>query len=192
MPPLLQHCCYILTSENWPTPYTGKTQGLASRLHRHNNPSLRSRAYTKGKGPWRVAAAVFGLRTNREAVWLERALKRRSKGRRRVATLSATQTAVLSAMRVVSRVDNWVPVTHSTSKPLLHLHVFAPAFGQPLAAEASQATACLFERELSGIAAGKGDDAQLHLHRSELFQMQNTSNKGDASIATPDSQDTVH
>ena len=63
-------CCYILQSERWPTPYTGKTCDLARRLHRHNHPNRRSgsRAYTKGKGPWRVAAAVYGLRSNRESV----------------------------------------------------------------------------------------------------------------------------
>ena len=43
-------CCYILASDRWPTPYTGKTCDLAQRLHRHNNPSPRSRAYTKEKG----------------------------------------------------------------------------------------------------------------------------------------------
>ena len=70
-------CCYILGSDSagWAGPYTGKTCDLRRRLHRHNHPSARSRAYTKGKGPWRVAAAVFGLRTNRQSVWLERALK---------------------------------------------------------------------------------------------------------------------
>ena len=40
---------------------------IARRLHRHNHPSKRSRAYTKGKGPWRVAVAVFGLRSNHES-----------------------------------------------------------------------------------------------------------------------------
>ena len=47
-----EFCCYILQSDHWPTPYTGKTCNPARRLHRHNHPSKRSRAYTKGKGPW--------------------------------------------------------------------------------------------------------------------------------------------
>ena len=96
-------CCYILASDRWPTPYTGKTCDLARRLRRHNNPSPRSRAYTKGKGPWRVAAAVFGLRSNRQSVWLERALKKHAKHRARPAGLNAAQTAVLHAVRVASR-----------------------------------------------------------------------------------------
>ena len=83
-------CCYILQSECWPTPYTGKTCDLAGRLHRHNHPSRRSRAFTKGKGPWRVAAAVFGLRSNRQSVWLERALKRHAKHRARPLCLRAS------------------------------------------------------------------------------------------------------
>ena len=75
-PRLSGFCCYILQSEHWPTPYTGKTCDPTRRLHRHNHPSKRSRAYTKGKGPWRIAAAVFGMSSNRQSVWLERALKR--------------------------------------------------------------------------------------------------------------------
>ena len=117
-------CCYILESEHWPTPYTGKTCDLARRLHRHNNPSKRSRAYTKGKGPWRVAAAVFGMRSNRQSVWLERALKRHAKHRSRPAGLSAVQSAVLDAVRVSSRPSLWWRDGTDQSAPTLHVHVF--------------------------------------------------------------------
>ena len=116
--------CYILQSDRWPTPYTGKTWDLARRLHRHNHPSKRSRAYTKGKGPWRVAAAVFGLRSNRESVWLERALKRHAKHRARPAGLSAVQSAVLDAIRVSSRPGLWWRGGVGQPAPTLHMHVF--------------------------------------------------------------------
>ena len=117
-------CCYILQSEHWPTPYTGKTCDLTRRLHRHNHPSKRSRAYTKGKGPWRVAAAVFGLRSNRQSVWLERALKRHAKHRARPAGLSAVQSAVLDAVRVSRRPDLWWRGGAGQPAPTLHVHVF--------------------------------------------------------------------
>ena len=117
-------CCYILGSQCWPTPYTGKTCDLARRLHRHNHPSKRSRAYTKGKGPWRVAAAVFGMRSNRQSVWLERALKRHAKHRARPAGLSAVQTAVLDAIRVSGRPSLWWRGSADESAPTLHIHVF--------------------------------------------------------------------
>jgi predicted GIY-YIG superfamily endonuclease len=116
------HCCYILQSESWPTPYTGKTCNLARRLYRHNHPSKRSRAYTKGKGPWRVAAAVYGMRSNRHSVWLERALKRHAKGRARLTGLSAVQTAVLDAVRVSSRPSLWWRGEPSAAPPL-HIQV---------------------------------------------------------------------
>jgi predicted GIY-YIG superfamily endonuclease len=118
-------CCYILQSERWSTPYTGKTCNLTQRLHRHNHPSKRSRAYTKGKGPWRVAAAVFGMRSNRQGVWLERALKRHAKHRARPAGLTAVQSAVLNAVRVSSRPSLWWRGANADQPaPTLHVHVF--------------------------------------------------------------------
>ena len=117
-------CCYILQSERWPTPYTGKTCDLARRLRRHNRPSKRSRAYTKGKGPWCVAVAVFGLRSNRQSVWLELALKRHAKHRARPAGFSAVQSAVLDAVRVCSRPDLWWRGGAGQTAPTLHVHVF--------------------------------------------------------------------
>ena len=118
-------CCYILQSEQWPTPYTGKTPNLARRLRCHNHPSKRSRAYTKGKGPWRVAAAVFGMRSNRQSVWLERALKRHAKHRSRPEGLSNVQTAVLDAIRVSSRSRLWWRGGDADrSVPTLHVHIF--------------------------------------------------------------------
>ena len=122
-------CCYILQSERWPTPYTGKTCDLARRLRRHNRPSKRSRAYTKGKGPWRVAVAVFGLRSNRQSVWLELALKRHARHRARPAGLSAVQSAVLDAVRVCSRPDLWWRggASRCQMAPTLHVHVFKSA-----------------------------------------------------------------
>jgi predicted GIY-YIG superfamily endonuclease len=117
-------CCYILQSERWPTPYTGKTCNLARRLHRHNHPSQRSRAYTKGKGPWRVAAAVFGLRSNRQSVWLERAMKRHAKHRARPAGLTAVQSAVLDAVRVSSLPSLWWRASADQSAPILRVHIF--------------------------------------------------------------------
>ena len=117
------HCCYILQSEGWPTPYTGKTCNLARRLHRHNHPSKRSRAYTKGKGPWRVAAAVYGMRSNRHSVWLERALKRHAKSRARPTGLDAVQSAVLDAVRVSSRPSLWWRGEPCAALPL-HRHIF--------------------------------------------------------------------
>jgi predicted GIY-YIG superfamily endonuclease len=125
-------CCYILASDQWSTPYTGKTCDLARRLRSHNNPSARSRAYTKGKGPWRVAAAVFGLRSNRQSVWLERALKKHAKHRARPAGLNAIQTAVLDAVHVSSHLETWWPkgptqaarAAAASDPPPLHLHIF--------------------------------------------------------------------
>lgn len=117
-------CCYILQSERWPTPYTGKTCDLVRRLHRHNHPSKRCRAYTKGKGPWRVAAAVFGLRSNRQSVWLERALKRHAKHRARPTGLNAVQSAVLDAVRISSRPGLWWRGGADQTPPPLHVHVF--------------------------------------------------------------------
>ena len=116
-------CCYILQSERWPTPYTGKTCNLARRRHRHKHPSKRSRAYTKGKGPWRVAVAVFGMRTNRQSVWLELALKKHARNRARPANLSAVQTAVLDAVRVSSRPELWWRGGVGQA-PALQVHVF--------------------------------------------------------------------
>jgi hypothetical protein len=178
-------CCYILTSSRWPTPYTGKTCDLKGRLHRHNHPSPRSRAYTKGKGtrplllqlvtpfiytdislslgPWRVAAAVFGLCTNRQSVCLERALKRHAKHRARPAGFNNTQTAVLDAVRVASRPDLWLPrtisaATNANAAPpgVLHLHVFRDALAPPPATchgTPYHATSCNFERTLLGAVA---------------------------------------
>ena len=123
-PPRPGFCCYILQSERWPTPYTGKTCDLARRLRRHNRPSKRSRAYTKGKGPWRVAMAVFGLRSNRQSVWLELALKRHARHRARPAGLSAVQSAVLDAVRVCSSPDLWWRGGADQPAPTLHVHVF--------------------------------------------------------------------
>ena len=120
---LRQPGCYVLQSERWPTPYTGKTCDLARRLHRHNHPSKRSRAYTKGKGPWRIAAAVFGMRTNRQSVWLELALKKHTRNRARPAGLSAVQSAVLDAARVSSRPGLWRRGGEAPA-PTLHVHVF--------------------------------------------------------------------
>ena len=116
------HCCYILQSECWPRPYTGKTCDLARRLHRHNHPSKRSRAYTKGKGPWRVAAAVYGMRSNRHSVWLERAQKRHAKRRARPTGLDAVQSAVLDAVRVSSRPSLWWRGKPCAVLPL-HIHI---------------------------------------------------------------------
>jgi predicted GIY-YIG superfamily endonuclease len=120
-------CCYILGSDSagWAGPYTGKTCDLRRRLHRHNHPSARSRAYTKGKGPWRVAAAVFGLRTNRQSVWLERALKRHAKRRACPAGLGAVQSAALAAVHVASRPGLWW--VGSSPPPTLRVHVFRRA-----------------------------------------------------------------
>jgi predicted GIY-YIG superfamily endonuclease len=120
-------CCYIIgsTSDGWAGPYTGKTCNLKQRLHRHNHPSARSRAYTKGKGPWCVAAAVFGLRTNRQIVWLERALKHHAKCRACPAGLSAVQSAVLATVHVASRPSLWW--VGSGSPPALGIHVFRRA-----------------------------------------------------------------
>lgn len=116
-------CCYILASARWPTPYTGKTNDLVRRLYQHNHHSTRSRAYTKGKGPWRVAAAVFGLRSNRQAVWLERGLKRLAKHRNRPGGLNPIQTAILSAVRVSSRPRIWWRAPNQPP-PVLTIHVF--------------------------------------------------------------------
>jgi predicted GIY-YIG superfamily endonuclease len=125
-------CCYILQSERWPTPYTGKTCNLARRLHRHNHPSKRSRAYTKGKGPWRVAAAVFGMRSNRHSVWLERALKRHAKHRGRPPGRTAVQSAVIDAVRVSSRPGLWWRGGTGQSAPTLHVHIYKCALaGMP-------------------------------------------------------------
>ena len=107
-------CCYIL----------GKTCDLARRLCRHNRPSKRSRAYTKGKGPWCVAVAVFGMRSNRQSVWLELALKRHARNRARPAGLSAVQSAVLDAVRVSSSPDLWWRGGAGQTAPTLHVHVF--------------------------------------------------------------------
>ena len=117
MPPGTGFCCYILASARWLTPYTGKTNDLMRRLYQHNHHSTHSRSYTKGKGPWRVAAAVFGLRSNRQAVWLERGLKRHAKHRARSGGLNPIQTAILSAVRVASRprLGGALPTNHPRS-----------------------------------------------------------------------------
>jgi predicted GIY-YIG superfamily endonuclease len=130
-------CCYILASTLWPTPYTGKTIHLVRRLHQHNHPSARSRAYTKGKGPWRVAAAVMGLRSNRQAVWLERALKRHAKHRAQPSGLNSIQTAVLSAIRTASLPERWWR-TPNQRPPVLTIHVFATPLPKDLLTEAAK------------------------------------------------------
>jgi predicted GIY-YIG superfamily endonuclease len=136
-------CCYILQSERWPKPYTGKTCDLARRLHRHNHPSRRSRAYTKGKGPWRIAAAVLGLRSNRQSVWLERALKRHAKHRARPAGLSAIQSAILNAARVSSRPRLWWRGGAGQPVPSLRVHVFKCALVSWEEAEVALSSATL-------------------------------------------------
>ena len=123
-PRLSGFCCYILQSEHWPTPYTGKTCDPTRRLHRHNHPSKRSRAYTKGKGPWRIAAAVFGMSSNRQSVWLERALKQHAKHRARPVGLSAVQSAILDAIRVSRHPGLWWRGGAGQPPPALHVHVF--------------------------------------------------------------------
>jgi predicted GIY-YIG superfamily endonuclease len=128
-------CCYILASAQWPTPYTGKTNDLVRRLYQHNHHSARSRAYTKGKGPWHVAVAVFGLRSNREAVWLERGLKRHARHRARPGGLNPIQTAVLSAVRVASRPRLWWRAP-GKPPPILTIHVFATPFPENLLIDA--------------------------------------------------------
>jgi predicted GIY-YIG superfamily endonuclease len=128
-------CCYILASARWPTPYTGKTNDLVRRLYQHNHHNARSRAYTKGKGPWHVAVAVFGLRSNRQAVWLERGLKRHAKHRSRPVGLSPIQTAILSAVRVASRPRLWWRAPDQPP-PVLTIHIFATPFPQNLLIDA--------------------------------------------------------
>ena len=108
--------------------HTPAKRAISRRLHRNNHPSKRSRAYTKGKGPWRVAVAVFGLRSNRQSVWLERALKHHARHRARPAGLSAVQSAVLSAVRVSSRPELWWRGGAGQTAPTLHVHVFKCAW----------------------------------------------------------------
>jgi predicted GIY-YIG superfamily endonuclease len=171
-------CCYVLGSDSagWAGPYTGKTCDLRRRLHRHNNPSARSRAYsyTKRKGSWRVAAAVFGLRTNRQSVWLERALKRHSKRRARPVGLSAVQSAALAAVHVASRPSLWW--AGSDSPPALHVHVFrralqpTPRATSPLS-EAQLRSAARVTATSTGEAAGVAVPAvHCHPHRDFLAE----------------------
>jgi predicted GIY-YIG superfamily endonuclease len=131
-------CCYILSSENWPTPYTGKTNHLVRRIHQHNHHSVRSRAYTKGKGPWRVAAVVVGLRSNRQAVWLERAIKRHAKHRTRQSGLNPVQTAILSAIRTASLPERWWRNLPNQPLPVLTIHVFATPLPKDLLIDAAK------------------------------------------------------
>jgi predicted GIY-YIG superfamily endonuclease len=167
-------CCYILGSDSagWAGPYTGKTCDLRRRLHRHNHPSARSRAYTKGKGPWRVAAAVFGLRTNRQSVWLERALKDHAKRRVCPVGLSAVQSAALAAVHVASRPGLWW--VGSANPPALHVHVFQralqpmPLAASPLSEAQLRSAACV---TTTGAAAGVADSAvHCHPHRDFLAE----------------------
>jgi predicted GIY-YIG superfamily endonuclease len=183
LPPTLTgkaFCCYILASDQWPTPYTGKTCDLARRLRSHNNPSLRSRAYTKGKGPWRVAAAVFGLRSNRQSVWLERALKKHAKYRARPAGLDAIQTAVLDAVHVASHPDAWWPKgqTHAaraaaaSDPPALHLHIFKTVLaprpqnrvGTPSSGSGNIVPNMLLLNKMLLAAVTSGTNNRLHVH----------------------------
>ena len=165
-------CCYILASDRWPTPYTGKTCDLAQRLHRHNNPSPRSRAYTKGKGPWRVAAAVFGLRSNRQSVWLERALKKHAKHRARPAGLNAAQTAVLHAVRVASRPSTWWPkgqtraarAAAASATPTLHVHIFKAALAPHASASSSSTSLSLSDAVADDSACETGANTRLVVH----------------------------
>jgi predicted GIY-YIG superfamily endonuclease len=151
-------CCYILGSDSagWAGPYTGKTCDLKRRLHRHNHPSARSRAYTKGKGPWRVAAAVFGLRTNRQSVWLERALKRHAKRRTCPVGLSAVQSAALAAIHVASRPSLWW--VGSAPPPALCVHVFRRAL-QPTDAGADLLSESLLGSAVRVVKEGGGGSA---------------------------------
>jgi predicted GIY-YIG superfamily endonuclease len=168
-------CCYILGSDSagWAGPYTGKTCDLRRRLHQHNHPSARSRAYTKGKGPWRVAAAVFGLRTNRQSVWLERALKRHAKRRACPAGLSAVQSAALAAVHVASRPGLWW--VGSAPPPALRVHVFRRALqptpsASPLS-EAQLRSAARVTATSTGEAAGVAASAvHCHPHRDFLAE----------------------
>ena len=120
-------------------------QDVRSRgwLHRHNHPSRRSRAYTKGKGPWRVAAAVFGLRSNRQSVWLERALKRHAKHRTRPVGLSAVQSAVIDAVRVSRCPGLWWRGGADQPVPSLHVQVFQCTLASWQEAEAALSPATL-------------------------------------------------
>ena len=65
--------------------------------------------------------------SNRQSVWLERALKRHARHRARPAGLSAVQSAVMDAVRVASNPRLWwreVGVGEGQSPPTLHVHVF--------------------------------------------------------------------
>ena len=172
-------CCYILTSDQWPTPYTGKTCDLTRRLHRHNHPSSRSRAYTKGKGPWRVAAAVFGLRSNRQSVWLERALKKHAKRRVCPAGLDATQSAVLDAVRVASRPSAWWPKKGKTraaraaaasDPPTLDVHIFKGALAPRHSEQAQPDTNSWSDKiRVATAAADDSSSARVHCHHQRNY-----------------------
>ena len=170
-------CCYILASDQWPTPYTGKTCDLTRRIHRHNNPSLRSRAYTKGKGPWRVAAAIFGLRSNRQSVWLERALKKHAKRRARPAGLDATQSAVLDAVRVASRPSAWWPkgtsraarAAAASDPPTLDMHIFKAALAPRHSEQDSADSGGSLSDKTRVVTAAAGGSVHVHCHHQRNY-----------------------
>eukprot|EP00741_Cyanophora_paradoxa_P010877 tig00020553_g10516.t1 len=84
-----QHAVYLLQSEKSGVTYTGSTSSLARRLHEHQTGSIRG-AYTVGRGPWRLVAAVWGFPDAAAARAFERKVKKRSGGADR--KLRAMQT----------------------------------------------------------------------------------------------------
>ena len=85
----------------------------------------------------RVAEAVFGLRSNRQSVWLERALKRHAKHRTRPLGLSAVQSAILDAARVSRCPGLWWRGGADQPVPSLHMQVFQCALASWQQAEAA-------------------------------------------------------
>lgn len=94
-------CVYLLVSEAGRT-YVGSTLCLAKRLRQHNGELAGGAAQTRGRGPWRVACAVEGFRSRREALQFEfawRRVHRRLRARYDVAGRRAALAALMARPR---------------------------------------------------------------------------------------------
>jgi len=93
-------CCYVLHNDETRSSYCGMTCDLPRRLRQHNRELAGgARATARGAGAWRVALAIVGFASHREALRAEWRLKHPSRGRWRGGGAAARAEALLEILR---------------------------------------------------------------------------------------------
>lgn len=92
-------CCYVLCNDETRRSYCGMTSDLPRRLRQHNRQLAGgARATARGAGKWRVALALVGFASQREALRAEWRLKHPSHGRWRGGGVTARAEALLEIL----------------------------------------------------------------------------------------------